>query len=236
MSKSANSKTRKMPSENKIRAYWCERIYERKDFDSPQEVLEKGICFACGIATQVYRAHIKARCDGGSDNVENLHMLCGICHRVSEFLSDDLYWDWFWERQRMDTAVFHAMSNGFNAWSRLFTTVDASKTFVNLITAERQHDLQLISERTRQALSHKKKQAQRVGEIPFGYDLSADGIHLEENAREQEVIAIIQGLRSEGLSVRKIAAELNRMGHRTKKGCSWSHTQVYRTLRAIGNN
>jgi DNA invertase Pin-like site-specific DNA recombinase len=109
----------------------------------------------------------------------------------------------------------------------------AGRMLFNILSAQCQFEREVIAERTRAALAYKKKQGQRVGGIPFGYDLAADGIHLEENAREQEVIAIIQGLRSEGLSVRKIAEELNRLGHRTKKGCSWSYNQVHRTLRAI---
>ena len=71
-----------------------------------------------------------------------------------------------------------------------------------------------------------------MGAIPFGYDLADDGIHLRENAEEQQVIELIQDLQADGLSVRKIAAQLNKLKHKTKQGRPWNHVQVHRTLKA----
>lgn len=109
---------RKMPTENAIRKYWSESLWEIKGFDSADEFINKGTCFACGMdAGGIERAHIKAKCEGGSDTVENLHMLCHVCHKDSEFLSGDQYADWFHSRSVMDMLISAACRRGFNASS-----------------------------------------------------------------------------------------------------------------------
>ena len=80
-------KRRKMPSPKKIFEYWesrIENIYPRQ-------------CFACSSldTTRLERAHILARCSGGSDEVDNLHLLCSYCHVSSEKISGEKYWQWF---------------------------------------------------------------------------------------------------------------------------------------------
>lgn len=111
---------RRMPPEKKIREYWADQIWPYKDFDSKAEFLEEGICFACGVACKrAHRAHIHARVTGGSDTVENLHMLCETCHKDSECKEGDAYWRWFWQRCRMDTMLSEAARSGFNVWSEI---------------------------------------------------------------------------------------------------------------------
>jgi hypothetical protein len=59
------------------------------------------------------------------------------------------------------------------------------------------------------ALSHKKAQGERIsGRVPYGKTLAADGVHLEDCAGEQEVIALARELHRAGLSSRKIATRL----------------------------
>jgi site-specific DNA recombinase len=101
------------------------------------------------------------------------------------------------------------------------------RTLASLAEMERD----MISERTTAALQSKKANGQRVGEIPFGYALADDGIHLEEDEMEQEIIERIHNLKGKGYSFRGIADELNRDGYQTKKGKSWTHRQVSRILK-----
>jgi len=42
---------------------------------------------------------------------------------------------------------------------------------------------------TKAALGAKKARGERVGEIPYGYRLATDGVHLEPDQAEQAVIA-----------------------------------------------
>lgn len=93
-----------------------------------------------------------------------------------------------------------------------------------------QRERKLIGFRTRQALQRKKERGERVGEIPFGFCLSSDGIHLEPCPEEQKTINRIHKLKSSGDSFRGIARELNRGGYRTKKGGAWNAQQVIRIL------
>lgn len=80
-------KRRKMPSQKKIFEHWEIRL----DSIYPQQ------CFACSSldTTKLERAHILARCNGGSDEVDNLHLLCRNCHVSSETISGEKYWQWF---------------------------------------------------------------------------------------------------------------------------------------------
>jgi hypothetical protein len=50
-------------------------------------------CFACGDH-EVQRCHIFPLTKGGTNTVENLHLLCPSCHVESELLVGDLYWRW----------------------------------------------------------------------------------------------------------------------------------------------
>ena len=81
-------------------------------------------------------------------------------------------------------------------------------------------------ERVKAALSVKKGAGERVGTIPFGYTLASNGIALVENADEQNALKIIRKLRSEGLSLRKIGAELDKRGIATKKGGKWQAATI----------
>ena len=67
----------------------------------------------------------------------------------------------------------------------------------------------------------KKDRKELVGRVPYGFDLAPDGINLVENQKEQEALSIMRQLRAEGLSLRKIGAELTRRGIPTKNGGPW---------------
>ena len=62
----------------------------------------------------------------------------------------------------------------------------------------------------------------RVGEIPLGFRLAEDGLHLVEDPAEQEVLLTIRKLRARGRTWAQVAEEMNRKGLQTKKGRAWS--------------
>ena len=78
---------RKMPSQTKIFEHWENKLDE----------IHLNQCFACSsLDTQrLERAHILARCNGGDDSLDNLHLLCRHCHISSELMSGEEYWLWF---------------------------------------------------------------------------------------------------------------------------------------------
>jgi len=124
-----NERPRTKPREKRIRAFWAARLWKRKGFDSPEEFMEEGTCFACGfntgteegpanLAGRLYRAHISPRCEGGADAAGNLHLLCYVCHKDSERLSGGKYWRWFLGRAIMDAFIGQGARCGVNVYSK----------------------------------------------------------------------------------------------------------------------
>jgi site-specific DNA recombinase len=93
-----------------------------------------------------------------------------------------------------------------------------------------QYERALIRARTTAALAVKKARGERVGMVPVGYRVAADGRTLEVDPVEAEIIAAVRELRAAGMSLRAIAAELARLDFATRKGGPISHTQVARII------
>jgi DNA invertase Pin-like site-specific DNA recombinase len=89
-----------------------------------------------------------------------------------------------------------------------------------------------VSIRTRAAMAEKKAKGERVSRfLPFGYTLAADGIHLVANDREQQIIAVVQSLRSDGMSYGAIATALDTTTPR-EDGRPWQKMSVKRMIDA----
>ncbi len=114
------------------------------------------------------------------------------------------------------------------------TTIDTStptgKFFITVMAGAAELERNLIRERCNEGRKIRKAQGCRVGEIPFGFSLAADGKTLLKCGEEQEAITLALDLRMQGYSASGIAAELNRRGIATKKGAQWTHKQVIRLL------
>lgn len=114
---------------------------------------------------------------------------------------------------------------------KIDTTSAAGKMVFRMLAVLAEFERDQISERTTVAMRHMKSQHQRIGKIPFGYDLAGDGVTLIANAGEQEILGIIRQLREAGESLRGIAAELNRRQVATKDGRNvWSHSTIQRIV------
>ena len=94
------------------------------------------------------------------------------------------------------------------------------------------HELQMIRSRTRAALAVKKARGERTGNLPYGFRLAADGVHVEPHEGEQSVIARIRQARTDGLSLREIVAELSRAGVLGRTGRPLAITQVANVVNA----
>ena len=102
-----------------------------------------------------------------------------------------------------------------------------------IIDAFAQYERALITVRTKTAMQRKRAKGERIGAIPYGYQLAADGVHFVDAPSEQAVIAIVQRLRAGGLSYRAIAAELNQRGLTNRAGGRFMATQVVHILQAV---
>lgn len=116
----------------------------------------------------------------------------------------------------------------------LDTGTAAGRLVLNIMASVSQWEREAISERTRSAMKYKRANGERVGAIPYGHQLAADGKHLEANEAERAVVAHISELRAEGFTLREIAAELNRQGFTTRSGSAWRHEYIAAILRAVG--
>lgn len=115
---------------------------------------------------------------------------------------------------------------------KIDTTGAAGRMVFGMLAVLSQFERDVISERTRGALAHKRSKGQRVSrKIPYGWQLLADGQTVVESPEEQEVLKIIAELRDAGVSMRRIAEELTGRGVPTREGSPrWSHSTVQRVL------
>lgn len=83
-----------MPKISAIIEYW-HPILLRMGLEIDYELINNPQCFVCGSMQMLERAHIKPRFNGGTDEIKNLHVLCAVCHKESEFFMGKKYWKWY---------------------------------------------------------------------------------------------------------------------------------------------
>ena len=98
-----------------------------------------------------------------------------------------------------------------------------------VVDAFAEYERAVIRVRTVAAMSVKRARGERVGAVPLGFRLAADGITLVKHAGEQRVVSRMRALRRDGHSYREIAAELNARGF-AARGTRWHKTSVARVL------
>lgn len=98
----------------------------------------------------------------------------------------------------------------------------------NIVDVFAGYERGVIRSRTTAALAVKKSRGERVGALPYGYSLDADGVHLVEDPGEQAIIRQIRALRLAGLSLRSVVAECTALGFLSRAGRPLALTQVAR--------
>lgn len=116
---------------------------------------------------------------------------------------------------------------------KIDTTTAAGKMVFRMLAVLSEFERDQISERVSSAMAYKKSRNERVGKVPFGMTLAADGITLEVNQAESQVLDLIGQLHAAGESIRKIAAELNRRSIPTKGGQPWKHSTIQRIVQRV---
>src|SRR6202035_829475 len=74
----------------------------------------------------------------------------------------------------------------------LDTRSAAGRLVLNIIVSVSQWEREAIGERARDAMHHKRANGERVGTVPFGYRVGADGVRLEAEPAEQAVTGRIR--------------------------------------------
>lgn len=114
---------------------------------------------------------------------------------------------------------------------RVDTSSASGRLCLNMLMSVSQWEREIIGERTTAALAHKATRGERVGQIPYGSALGADGVHLVADAGEQAIIRRVIELRREGLSLRRITARLNTDPTSPPRGSRWHANTVARLVR-----
>jgi DNA invertase Pin-like site-specific DNA recombinase len=112
------------------------------------------------------------------------------------------------------------------------TRTAAGRLVLNILGSVAQWEREAIGERTSAALQHKRSRGELVGGVPYGFRVAADGVALEADAGEQEVIAVARELVAGGLSLRKVAAGLAARGYASRSGGEFHAQQIKRMVAA----
>jgi len=130
------------------------------------------------------------------------------------------------------TKMFERHGVSFHSICETLDTQSAmGRFFFTLTAALAEMERRIIGERTKAALSYKRKRNEKTGgDVPYGYDLTRDGI-LIKNETEQKIIRLIRRLNRDGYSLRKICRELEREGQLTKRGNAvWQPSTISKIL------
>ncbi len=115
-------------------------------------------------------------------------------------------------------------------------TDDPASVFTRrILDAVSELERALIAARTRAAMREAKARGQRVGRIPFGHRLAADGIHLELHHGEQTILQQIQSWRARGCALQTIASALNARGLRNRQERTWKPNFIGQLLARHGD-
>jgi DNA invertase Pin-like site-specific DNA recombinase len=101
-----------------------------------------------------------------------------------------------------------------------------------ILDAFAEYERLMIKARTKAALAVKRRRGERIGgEVPYGWRLADDGVHLEPDSHEGGVVALARELRMAGRSCREVSAELAARGHVGRSGRPLDPRQVLRMVR-----
>lgn len=105
------------------------------------------------------------------------------------------------------------------------TTTAAGKMVFRMLAVLSEFERDQVSERTRLGLAHKRSNGEKTGgDVPFGF--TAEEGRLVPHPEEQKAIGLIRDLHGKGYSLRRIGAELEKRGHRTKSGKTRWHPKT----------
>ncbi len=132
-----------------------------------------------------------------------------------------------------------------------FQAVDnphANRLTIHILAAIAEHEAKATSTRTKEALQAAKARGKKLGSNRPGHWAGREHLRQagQRNATKaaalanrenrigiySDLVPLIKGLRSQGITLQAIAAKLNELGHATRRNKPWNHVQVLRLLRA----
>jgi site-specific DNA recombinase len=181
-------------------------------------------------------------CSGGNMERPGLQELVALCKRGTVGAVIVVALDRLSRRVRDTLYLVSEVFDGrvaFHSIRENLDTESATGRFVlNIMASVNELERDLIAERTSTALQAKSRKGERIGRAPLGYrgSVTVDpdtGETLPEGAgelipvpEELETVGRILALRSEGKSLRAIAATLTAEGRKTKAAGLWAAETV----------
>lgn len=154
-----------------------------------------------------------------------------VAANAERFSHDELV-SWLIERAALTQGATIHTADGSPTRVRSDAPQEDASWTRGAIDLARAYERVVVRSRIRATLAEKKSRGERIGALPYGYRLAADGVHLEPNETEQAVVASVRRLASEGLSQRAIVANLAACGVTGRTGAPLKQTQVARILRS----
>ena len=118
---------------------------------------------------------------------------------------------------------------------RIDTSGATGRLVFTILAALAQFERELTGERTKSSLAHKKRVGEAYSPTPFGFNRVEDGTDIEKkrlvaNSEELSVLESMRQMKSQGISLRGIAAALNDQGVKPKRGQRWYASSVKSVL------
>ena len=115
----------------------------------------------------------------------------------------------------------------FSVADSINTRTAAGRMLINIVVTIAQWERETIVERTQEVMNLKRNKGERLGEIPLGWQLGPDGKTLIPCLDELAAIGTIRELAKADLSLRQIAATLDKLKIPTKRGGEkWAFSTV----------
>ncbi len=112
------------------------------------------------------------------------------------------------------------------------TSTASGRLVLNVMGSVSQWEREAIGERTAEALAVMRSNGRRISRhAPYGYTLNGQG--WIEDEQEQRAISLMRQLRAEGLSLRRIAQELQVQGFTNRAGKRLSPQLIANVLRRL---
>jgi DNA invertase Pin-like site-specific DNA recombinase len=109
----------------------------------------------------------------------------------------------------------------------------ANKMTVQMLAVFAEHEREMISQRTKQALRAAKANGKVLGNPRWQQSLVEARRAKNPTPPSPQVIEMMQRDRSEGLTLRAIADKLNGLGLRTPNGCQWYAGTVRKAMQSL---
>ena len=123
----------------------------------------------------------------------------------------------------------------------------ANRFTIHILAAVAEHEAEQISHRTKVALAAAKARGTKLGSARPGHwdgrekqrlaglgkarAAAVESLRTAAVESYADLVPVLKSLRAKGRTLQAIANELNEMGHTTRRGKTWSRSQVSRVLK-----